>query len=183
VDYFLEMVLPPFDDAFRDHAGPFMFEFQRSGIGPEDFLPKLDRFLSSLPDRYQYAVEARTPSLLSPRYHDILKAHGVGHVYNDLFGMPSLLDQHDALGQSFPAPFTVLRPLTPRNMKYYDAVKAYEPYNKLVRPVPEMRTDTLKIVRQAIAENRQSYVLTNNRSEGSAPLTVQALVDQLKSES
>lgn len=56
------------------------------------------------------------------------------------------------------------------------------PYNKLVRPLPQMRTDTLKLVRQAVAENRRSYVLVNNRSEGSAPLTVHALVDQLKSE-
>lgn len=90
VEYFLEMVLPPFDEALRDHAGPFMFEFQRSGIEAADFLPKLDRFLSRLPTRYEYAVEVRTPSIIGPRYHDILKTHGVAHVYNHLYGMPSL---------------------------------------------------------------------------------------------
>jgi uncharacterized protein YecE (DUF72 family) len=176
------MVLPPFDEAFREHTGPFIFEFQRSGIEPEDFPTKLDRFLSRLPKQYEYAVEVRTPSLLSTRYHDTLKAHGVAHVYNHLFRMPSLQEQHQSLGQSFPATFTVLRLLTPRNMKYHDAVKAYEPYNKLVRPLPEMRTDTLQLVRQAVTENRRSYVLTNNRSEGSAPLTIQALVDRLTGE-
>ena len=182
VDYFLEMVVPPFDEAFREHTGPFMFEFQRSGIEPEDFLPKLDRFLSRLPTRYEYAVEVRTPSIIGARYHDMLKTHGVAHVYNHLYGMPSLLAQHQALGQSFPAPFTIMRLLTPRTMKYHEAVKAYEPYNKIVRPLPEMRTETLRLVRQAVAENRRSHVLVNNRSEGSAPLTVQALVAQLKSE-
>jgi hypothetical protein len=98
------MVPPPFDEAFRDHTGPFIFEFQRSGIEPQDFLPKLDRFLSCLPKQFEYAVEVRTPSLLGPRYYDILKAHGVAHVYNHLYGMPSLSDQHHTLGQSFPAP-------------------------------------------------------------------------------
>jgi uncharacterized protein YecE (DUF72 family) len=180
VGYFVEMVLPPFDEAFREHSGPFIFEFQRSGIEPDDFLPKLDRFLSRLPQRYEYAVEVRTPSLLGARYHDILKAHGVAHVYNHLFGMPSLLDQHNVLGQSFPASFTVLRLLTPRNMKYHDAVKAYEPYNKLVKPLPQMRTETVKLISQAMAQQVRGHVLVNNRSEGSAPLTVQALVDQLR---
>jgi uncharacterized protein YecE (DUF72 family) len=181
VDYFLEMVLPPFDEAFRDHTGPFMFEFQRSGIEPENFLPQLDHFLSRLPKQYQYAVEVRTPSLLGARYHDTLKAHGVAHVYNHLFGMPSLMDQHHALGQSFPTQFTVLRLLTPRTMKYHDAVKAYEPYNKLVKPLPDMRQETLTLIDQAVTEEVRAHVLVNNRSEGSAPLTIQALVDQLKS--
>lgn len=180
VDYFLEMVLPPFDEAFRAHTGPFIFEFQRSGIEPEKFLPKLDRFLSRLPTRYEYGIEVRTPAIIGPRYFDILTAHGVTHVYNHLYGMPSLLGQHRALGHSFPAPFTMMRLLTPRNMTYHEAVKAYEPYNKLVRPLPDMRTDTLTLIHQAVTEQIRAHVLVNNRSEGSAPLTIQALVDQLR---
>ena len=43
-----------------------------------------------------------------------------------------------------------------------------------------MRADTIALVKQAMAEQRQAYVLVNNRSEGSAPLTVQALVDNLR---
>lgn len=180
IDYFVEMVLPPYAEAFQDHTGPFMFEFQRSGIEPNEFLPRLDRFLSELPKQYQYGVEVRTPSLLGARYHDVLKAHGVAHVYNHLYGMPTLAEQHEALGQSFPAPFTILRLLTPRTMKYHDAVKAYEPYNKLVRPIPTMRAETIQIARQSMQQQVNAYVLVNNRSEGSAPLTVQALVDQFK---
>jgi len=42
-----------------------------------------------------------------------------------------------------------------------------------------MRKDTVTLVKQAVAENRQAYVLVNNRSEGNAPLTVQALDQQL----
>ena len=64
--------------------------------------------------------------------------------------MPSLEEQHRALGQYFPGPFTILRLLTPRTMKYDEAVKAYEPYTKLLKPLPEMRTETLTIVRKAI---------------------------------
>ena len=54
------MVLPPFDEGFRDHTGPFMSEFQRSGIEPEEFLPRREKFLSQLPTRYESGVEVRT---------------------------------------------------------------------------------------------------------------------------
>jgi hypothetical protein len=40
-----------------------------------------------------------------------------------------------------------------------------------------MRTDTLALIRQAVDERRAIYILVNNRAEGNAPLTIQALVD------
>ena len=43
-----------------------------------------------------------------------------------------------------------------------------------------MRRDTLELLRKAVAENRQAYVLVNNRSEGNAPLTIQVLSDRLR---
>jgi len=45
--------------------------------------------------------------------------------------------------------------------------------------LPQMRRDTVSLVKKAVVENRQAYVLVNNRAEGNAPLTVEALVDQL----
>ena len=44
-----------------------------------------------------------------------------------------------------------------------------------------MRRETVQVVsdRRAVREGRRAYVLVNNRSEGNAPRTVQALVDTL----
>ena len=47
----------------------------------------------------------------------------------------------ESSNETFTAPFTVLRLLTPRDTKYHDAVKAYEPYDKIVKPLPEMRRE------------------------------------------
>jgi uncharacterized protein YecE (DUF72 family) len=80
----------------------------------------------------------------------------------------------------FTAPFTVLRLLTPLKISYEAAKKRAEPYTKIVGELPEMRRDTVELVRKAVAENRRAYVLVNNRAEGNAPLTVEALVDQVK---
>ena len=179
--HFIEHVLPPYEDVFRDYTGPFIFEFQRVGIERDEFLPRLDAFLSRLPPSYEYAVEVRTPAVLCERYRDILAAHGVAHVYNHWTSMPALLDQPQRLSLNFTAPFTLLRLLTARHMKHGDAVKVYEPYDRLVRPLPSMRADTIRLIRQAAIEQRRAYVLVNNRTEGHAPLTIQALVDELRS--
>jgi len=43
-----------------------------------------------------------------------------------------------------------------------------------------MRRETVHLVRQAVKEGRRAYVLVNNRCEGNAPLTVQALAEMLR---
>jgi uncharacterized protein YecE (DUF72 family) len=92
--------------------------------------------------------------------------------------MPPLAEQHRRM-ERFTAQFTVLRLLTPLKMSYETAKKRAAPYSKIVGELPEMRKDTVNLVKQAMAENRQAYVLVNNRSEGNAPLTIQALTAAL----
>jgi hypothetical protein len=53
----------------RNNTGPFIFEFQRTGIDPKDFLPHFDQFLGQLPERYEYAVEVRNPGVLGGSMH------------------------------------------------------------------------------------------------------------------
>ena len=177
---FVDEVLPPYEQVFHGHTGPFIFEFQRTGLIPSTFLPRLDTFLSQLPRRYRCAVEVRNPLILTPQYKDILDAHGASHVYNHWTAMPPLVHQHRKLSNLFTADFVVLRLLTPLGMSYEAAVKRAEPYNRIIQELPEMRADTIALVKQAVAEKRTAYVLVNNRFEGSAPLTVHALVDDLR---
>ena len=177
---FNELVLTPYREAkFEPHAGPFLFEFQRHGMAAEEFVGKLDGFFGQLPKDFRYAVEIRNAGLLGPLYRNVLAQHGVAHVYSHWSYMPPLLDQHQRM-DTFTAPFTVLRLLTPLKMSYEAAKKRAEPYNKIVGELPEMRKETVSLVKQAVAENRRAYVLVNNRAEGNAPLTIQVLHDQLR---
>jgi uncharacterized protein YecE (DUF72 family) len=82
--------------------------------------------------------------------------------------------------QGFTAAFTVLRLLTSLKMSYEAAKKRAEPYTKIVEELPQMRRETVQVVRQAVSGGRHAYVLVNNRSEGNAPLTVQALSEMLR---
>ena len=76
--------------------------------------------------------------------------------------------------ERFTAPFTVLRLLTPLKMSYEPAKKRAEPYTEIVEELPVMRRETVELVKKAVREKRQAYILVNNRSEGNAPLTIRA---------
>ena len=176
---FREMVLQPFREAIPAHIGPFIFEFQRTGMEPDRFLDALDRFLTDLPAGFPYAVEIRNPAVLSSRYRHILLAHQVAHTYNHWTGMPPLLTQHRLLSERFTAPFVVMRLLTPLGLPYADAVERYAPYNRIVSPQPQMRREAASLIHAASSQGITPYVLVNNRSEGNAPLTIQAIVEML----
>ena len=42
-----------------------------------------------------------------------------------------------------------------------------------------MRAEAVQLVRQAVGAGRRAYVLVNNRAEGNASLTVEALTEML----
>ncbi len=127
---FIDFVLKLYRDAnFQPHAGPFLLEFERHGLPADEFLSRLDAFLSALPKDFRYAIELRNQGLLGDRYAEILHRHGVAHIYNHWCFMPGLAEQHQRMG-TFTAPFTVLRLLTPLTMTYKAAKKRAAPYDK-----------------------------------------------------
>ena len=128
-----------------------------------------------------YAVEIRNAGLVGAEYRQVLERHGVSHVYNHWSYMPPLSEQHQRMEQ-FTAPFTVLRLLTPLKMSYEAAKKRADPYTRIVEELPEMRRDTVDLVKKAMEEKRRAYVIVNNRSEGNAPLAIQALMRTLQTD-
>jgi uncharacterized protein YecE (DUF72 family) len=176
---FRDMVLQPAQEGLGNKLGIFIFEFQRWGTDATSFLDKLDGFLARLPTGQQYATEVRNPAILGPRYRDILRTHGIAHVFNHWTAMPPLSEQYRLLDRSFTAPHVVIRLLTPLGLAHAKAVERYRPYDRIVQPQPRMRADTLELMKQADAEGKSAYVLVNNRAEGCAPLTIRALVEDL----
>jgi len=144
-------------------------------MSSEEFFSRLDAFFRQLPKDFRYSVEIRNAGLLGLDYRKVLETRGIAHVYNHWSYMPSLREQHQRMEERFTAPFTVLRLLTPLKMSYEAAKKRAEPYTKIVEELPAMRRDTVELAKKAMGEKRKAYVLVNNRSEGNAPLTIQAL--------
>jgi uncharacterized protein YecE (DUF72 family) len=176
-----EMV-EPFLRSFGGHCGPFVLQFPPHPPGhrprPAEFAERLDRFLAGLPSEALYAVELREPQLLTPMYRDVLSRHGAGHVYNYATAMPLPGAQAEVVPLEV-APFTVIRLLLRPGTRYAERREEFAPFDRLVDPDEAMRTDVLDLIRRASATRRPSFILVNNKAEGSAPLTIRALAEIL----
>ena len=181
-DLFVEEIYPLYARHFAANTGPFVFEFQtiaqRSGLGPERFAARLDEFFSALPRDVQYGVEVRNDEFLTPMYFAVLREHGVAHVFNSWTRMPPIGHQLDLPG-AVTGPFLLARALLRPGRTYNEAVDAFAPYDRIREPNPKLRRDLVRLVERAVQLKIPAYLLVNNRTEGSAPLTIAAIAAML----
>src|SRR6266852_9655324 len=175
---FKDSVLDPYSRVFRDHAGCFVFEFQamrgKDLPDPLQWADQLDDFLQELPRDFRYAVELRNPELLTGVHGDVLKRHDVSHVFNLWTEMPPIGEQIE-LGWTFSANFTVARALLKPGRRYSDAVKQFQPYDRVQEPQPALRRDLLQLINTSLRRRIEAFILANNRAEGNAPGTIRAV--------
>lgn len=175
---FKDAVLLPYSRAFRDHAGCFVFEFQamRGKDLPDigDWADELHGFFTQLPTDFRYAVELRNPELLHDLHGAVLREHRVAHVFNSWTEMPPIGAQID-LGWTFPAGFAIARALLKPGRKYEDAVRLFEPYERVQEPVPDLRRDLMRLMAETVRRRLEALIVVNNRAEGNAPGTIRAL--------
>jgi uncharacterized protein YecE (DUF72 family) len=175
---FKDNVLGPYSRVFRDHSGSFVFEFQamrgKDLPDPLQWADQLDDFLKELPRDFRYAVELRNPELLTGVHGEVLKRHGVAHVFNSWTDMPPIGEQIEQ-GWTFSTSFTVARALLKPGRRYSDAVKQFQPYDRVQEPLPSLRRDLVRLVSEAQRRRLEAFILANNRAEGNAPGTLKAL--------
>ena len=179
---FQEAVLAPYAEVFREHARAFVFEFQamHGKDLPElrTWADELDQFFTALPRDFRYAVELRNPELLDPLHGAVLERHCVAHVFNSWTDMPPIGAQLE-LPWVFPTDFTVARALLRPGRRYADAVKLFEPYDRVRDPQPELRQDLVRLIELTERRRLEALVLANNRLEGNAPGTIRAIAQAL----
>ncbi len=177
-------VLAAYEEAFVDHAGPFVFELPPIPRGhlPTDgeLARSIERLLSALPSRFSYAFELRNRELLTPRYLDVLRAHGAAHVPNFWTGMPPIGEQLDIPGV-LTAPFVVARVMLPPFTRYEERKADFAPFDRIAAPQHALRADIVRLARACAAAGKTLFVIVNNKAEGCAPLTIRALAQALAS--
>jgi uncharacterized protein YecE (DUF72 family) len=140
----------------------------------EEFIAELDPFLASLPADFRYSVEIRNEDYLVPEYFDCLRSHGVAHVMNAWTRMPDIGLQLGIPG-SRTAGFTVTRALLRRGRPYERAVEKFSPYERIQDPNPETRDALRRMIAEARDRSEPAYIFVNNRLEGNAPGTIEAI--------
>jgi uncharacterized protein YecE (DUF72 family) len=182
-DMFTTSFLRPCE-TIRAKLGLLIFEFSR--FWPvdyqhgRDFVADLDRFLSQLPKGWPYAVEIRNRVWLRPAYFECLARHQVTHVFNSWEAMPSVSEQMALTGSYTHPDLGAARFLLKPGRRYEEAVKAFEPYDSVKEPNPEARAAGQKLIAEGKARgpNRRSFLFVNNRLEGNALTTIEAMLHQ-----
>jgi uncharacterized protein YecE (DUF72 family) len=179
-----EMFRASFTDVlapYRHRLGPLILEFgtfgKRHFEDAEQFARALDPFLAALPPGFRYAVEVRNVEFLQPAYFDCLRRHNVAHVFNAWTRMPELSVQ-TRIRDAYTADFTVTRALLRKGRDYEHAVERFSPYDRAQDENPDARRAMRELIQQAREKRRAAYMFVNNRLEGNAPVTIEAVVGE-----
>jgi len=167
-------------EAIRDKVGVLILEFSqfypRDFERGRDFVDALDRFFQEAPTDWPLAVEIRNKGFLKEPYFAMLQRHQVAHCYNNWTRMPTVGEQL-AMEESFPADFTTARFLLTPGRQYQQAVDRFQPYDRLQAPDAEARESARTLIERIRAKQsaRLSFLFVNNRLEGHAPSTIEAI--------
>ena len=180
--YAIEKVVGPMVEGLGPKAGPLLFQFPPLAPnlvgGPGDFVRRLHRFLDALPPGPLYAVELRTPTLLTPEYVQVLEAVGAAHCYTVHPAMSTLEEQLRAV-RPFEQPALVVRWMLHAGLKYEAAKDRYEPFDRIVDEDPDSLERITLAAFDALIAERAVFVVVNNKAEGSSPLSVFRLARRL----
>lgn len=180
----IDEVVGPVVEGLGPKAGPLLFQFPPLAPnlvgGPAAFAERLHRFLDALPPGLTYAVELRTPALLTHRYASVLESTGAAHCYTVHPAMSTLHEQLRAV-RHYEQPVLVVRWMLHAGMRYEDARDRYEPFDRIVDEDAASLEAIAVAALDALIAERSAFVVINNKAEGSAPLSALRLAARVAS--
>jgi uncharacterized protein YecE (DUF72 family) len=176
-------------------AGALVFQFpplpDRILADPAAFVERLGEFFDALPKLPSfeqngggavYALEIRDASVLTPRLIRMLRERGVRYCVGLHARMPDPLRQAAALALldgDAPAGPLIVRWSLHSGFKYEQAKAKYEPFNRLVDEDPATRSALAELAARYAIAGQPVLIVTNNKAEGSAPLSCAALAREI----
>jgi uncharacterized protein YecE (DUF72 family) len=166
-------------EKYAPRVGVLIFEFGTMGKrhyeGASQFAAHLKPFLACLPAGWRYAVEVRNKEYLDEPYFDTLREHNAAHVFSSWTRMPALEEQV-RIEAAHTAGFTVARALLRHGRNYEQAVDAFQPYERIQEENPGARDGLRALIERSKQKKQTAFLFVNNRLEGNAPQTIQAVV-------
>jgi len=173
-------------------AGPMVFQVSplpRSLVEEAATLvERLAAFFAALPSelgrqRPIYALELRNAELLTPRLMKMLAGVGVRYCVGLHDRMPEIERQEAALrARDGDTPGDlVVRWNLHRGFVYQAAKQRYEPFDKLVDEDPQTRSALARLAAAAFKARHRVWITANNKAEGSAPLSLLKLAEEIAS--
>lgn len=178
-ELFERMFLRPLQP-YSDRVCALLFEFgtfsQRQYADVRPFARDLSRFLEALPRGWRYGVELRNPEFLDTPYFECLRSYHAAHVFNAWTRMPELPEQ-TAREEAYTADFLIARALLRHGRRYAQAVEKFQPYERVQEPNAGARAALRELMERARRKKQLAFLFVNNRLEGNAPGTIEAVTD------
>ena len=179
-----DRVIGPAVEGLGDTLGTILFQFPPMPAeamgGPRAFAESIYRFLDALPDGPRYNVEVRTPELLTRDWMAALHHAGAGHTCVVHPTMPPVTEQVDTAPPARGRTCVVRWMLQPGH-RYREAREGWAPFDRLQAPDPVRRSEVADTIERILEIGANPLVIVNNKAEGSAPASIQALAEELKS--
>lgn len=189
VRHAIDTFITPALEGLAEKAMALVFQFSplpRPWVrDPAHWIERLDRFLAALPQlprTAHYAVELRDPELLTPRLLRCLAVRNVRTCLALHDRMPTVARQLKALeflDSLCPGP-SIVRWTLRKGWGYQQAKQAFAPFRSIQAPDPEARAGLSLLCAQALSAGKPALVIVNNKAEGSAPLSIQALDAEIR---
>ncbi|MCP3982018.1 MAG: DUF72 domain-containing protein [bacterium] len=180
--YATDAVIGPFVEGLGNKAGPLVFQFAplgaRTTADPARFAAKLEAFLSALPRGPRYTVELRDRELATPEYYRALASAGARHCVSVHPRMRPAATQLADGGAALEGPLTA-RWMLRGGFNYEEAKARYEPFRELVDEDPRTRSSLAQACAEFSRAGSEVVVIANNKAEGSAPLTIFRLAEEI----
>ena len=185
-EYAIRMVIEPMQAGLGQKAGPILFQFSPQDLdyvgGGRHLIQRLQKFLSALPQGPIYAVEVRNASLLTREYTEMLADLGICHCINVYPGMPPPFIQYQqAKAEQMPA--LVMRWMLHPGYSYEQAQARYAPFNQIVDEDRQSRRQLAQLCLQAKTNDQPTFLIVNNKAEGSSPLSIELLAKEILAQS
>ena len=182
-DLFAKEFLGPCEE-FKQNVGLLMFEFSKFYLSDyqhgRDFVADLDRFLDALPNGWPYGVEIRNQHFLHLEYFAVLQNHRVTHVFNSWADMPAIREQMALDGSRTNPNICAARFLLKPGRRYEEAVKLFEPYDRIKDANPDARVAGAALIKEGVEAGgkRKTFIFVNNRLEGNALESIAAMLEE-----
>jgi uncharacterized protein YecE (DUF72 family) len=167
-------------DPMKPNLGPLIFQFEylnkKKMPSQEEFLNRLDGFLQKCPEEYVYTVEIRNPNYLNDPYFKFLRVHDVYPVFLQGYYMPSIFPIYERFKNDL-KDLAVIRMHGPDRKGMEE--RAQDRWDKIVEPRDQELSDLAGMIHDMVQRKMQIYLNINNHYEGSAPLTIQRIINKL----
>jgi uncharacterized protein YecE (DUF72 family) len=180
--YALEQFVEPVREGLGSKAGQLLFQFSPLGRtltrAPERFIAQLQEFLGRLPQGPLYAVEVRDDRIINRRFFASLKEVGVRYCVGVHPRMPPVAAQAAAMSGFGSGPLLIRWNLK-AGYSYEEARTRFTPFDQLLDEDSATRDSIAQLCMATVSAGHECTIITNNKAEGSAPLTLVKLAQAI----